>query len=261
MNQYDITALMESSHEPTLRPAVNDGGAMPGVLEIGTNPRLGPFTRDRGLVGFWRFEEGTGTTTADSSGNANTGTLLHGPTWQPPANCKQGRCLSFDGVDDFVVLPGATSIATRNNNITVKAWAFSRPLAQESIHRAIVSEIHPPNVDFTIFLQGAGHRLSAGFHDGAWHLISGSAFPMDRWVHVAATYDGRFIRLFMNGEQVTVSPDLNRLLPSGAEGWRIGRRHDSGGPSDMWNGLIDEVRIYNRALSASEIAAIYAATK
>jgi hypothetical protein len=128
---------MESSHESTLRPAVKDGGAMPGVLEIGTNTRLGPFTRDRGLVGFWRFEEGAGTTTADSSGNANTGTLFHGPAWQPPANCKQGRCLSFDGVNDFVRASHDASLNI-SSAVTIGAWARLNAFAG---HVTIVSKL------------------------------------------------------------------------------------------------------------------------
>jgi hypothetical protein len=119
---WNLTALLESNHEPILKTAINDGGAMPGVFELGTNTKLGPFTRDRGLVGFWRFEEGTGTSTADSSGTGNAGTLVNGPAWQTEANCKQGRCLSFDGVNDYVNAGNDASLSSSRSEMTVMAW-------------------------------------------------------------------------------------------------------------------------------------------
>jgi hypothetical protein len=251
---WNLTALMESSHESTLRPAVNDNGAMPGVLEIGTNSRLGPFTRDRGLVGFWRFEEGTGTTTADSSGNANTGTLFHGPTWQPPANCKQGRCLSFDGVDDFGEAPDSPSLSPRSA-ITIAAW----------VRMAALSGGFTP----ITHKHGEARAWWFGFHPNSSTVIhwsnEGGVFPhsvdghipsvLGTWRHLVVTYENGVGRRIYSDGGLVASDTATGLIPDTtgpmliAHGW------------DFWHGLIDEIRIYNRALSAAEIQAIYAATK
>ena len=64
-----------------------------------------------GLVGHWSFDEGSGTTTADRSGNGNTGTLNYGAAWEPSAQCKVGGCLSFDGVDDYVRVADAAELS------------------------------------------------------------------------------------------------------------------------------------------------------
>src|SRR5690606_37741696 len=77
---FELTALMES--EKRADAAITDGGMLPGVLQKGTHIDLTPPTRDRGLVGYWTFDEGSGTSAYDSSGNSNTGTLTNGPTWQ-----------------------------------------------------------------------------------------------------------------------------------------------------------------------------------
>jgi hypothetical protein len=252
---WNLTALMESSHESTLRPAVKDGGAMPGVLEIGTNPRLGPFTRDRGLVGFWRFEEGTGTTTADSSGNANTGTLT-GPTWQPPANCKQGRCLSFDGVDDFANM-SLSNFPASMTDVTLAFWARpSGALTTNSLFIATPDDagnrinLHFPWSNGAIFWD-FGHAEAGGRLSTTWSSTWNNA-----WAHfVFTSQSGVGQRIFRNGVLLSSDADASSFS-RGARTLDIARLGTT-----FWGGLLDDVRIYNRTLSASEIAAIYAATK
>jgi hypothetical protein len=251
---WNLTALMESSHESTLRPAVNDGGAMPGVLEIGTNPRLGPFTRDRGLVGFWRFEEGTGTTTADSSGNANTGTLLHGPTWQPPANCKQGRCLRFDGVDDNVNVGNASILSSSRNETTVMAWFR---LNGWSPSWEFVTHGGAGGTAFGVDL-GKHFRVAMSIGGTRHHLPSlNRGTLLGTWYHIASTYSAttRTVKFYVDG--VAMGSDV---IPGGSLETG-GNTIIAAGEGFFVNGFIDEVRIYNRALSPAEISAIFNATR
>ena len=95
---YKLTALFES--EKYTERAAKDGGVDLAEYEIGTNLSLAPFTH--GLVGYWKFDEGSGTTASDSSGYGNTGTLSTGASAPGWTTGKVGGALSFDGVDDYV---------------------------------------------------------------------------------------------------------------------------------------------------------------
>lgn len=87
-----------------------------------------------GLVGHWAFDEGTGTTAADGSGNGRKGTLEYGPTWAPSGACRIGGCLSFDGTDDYVRV--ANSAALRiTGNITISAWI--KPTGSRTVQSAL----------------------------------------------------------------------------------------------------------------------------
>jgi len=218
--------------------------------------RIESFRSYKDLVGLWKLDEGIGTSTFDSSVNDNHGTINNGATW---VEGKIGKALSFDGVDDYISIGSGVS-STIGNQITVSAWVYSNILTQSSTYRAMVTEAYDGdgNVEFELFLSGSKHVLSAGFFDGSWHLVSeGIGFTFNKWIFVTATYDGHYIRIYRDGTEVASSSDLNRALPSGTNGWRIGRRHDQGTPSDMWNGKIDDVSIYRRTKTADEIKADY----
>ncbi|MBT9144591.1 MAG: hypothetical protein DDT42_00433 [candidate division WS2 bacterium] len=215
---------------------------------------------DANTMGRWALSEnpaGTAPQMRDSTTNANHGTTHGAMTPAQSVEARIARGLNFDGVNDWVFLPGAVSTPI-GNHITVEAWVHSNPLPQASAYRGIVAEIFPTNVNFTLHLNGSNHLLRAGFFDGGWHIIQETTpFPISQWVHVAATYNRHFIRIHRDGIQVAVSADLNRPLPTTLDGWRIGRRHDYANPSDMWNGLIDEVRISNIARSPAWIRASF----
>ena len=165
----------------------------------------------------------------------------YGSLWTP-----QGR--KFDGVDDYVETEANPAFDV--SQITVEGWALS--YSGDGDYKAIATEKYTATVKFELHM--ASSKLTASFNDGTWHTISDpDAFPLNQWQHCVGTYDGHYIRLYRNGNQVAISGDLNLALPSGTNIWRVGRRHDTSGEGNIWNGLIDEVRIYNRALTPQEI--------
>lgn len=111
---WELTALFES--EKQSEKAAKDGGVDPAMYEVGTNLKLSPFVR--GLVGYWSFDEGQGTTAYDASGFGNNGTLTNGPTW---VDGKVGKALSFDGVDDYVSI--SISSVLNVQKLTVLVWS------------------------------------------------------------------------------------------------------------------------------------------
>ncbi len=180
------------------------------------------------------------------------------PQRPKPAAKTPDSVLSFDGLSSYVDLANGIS-ALIDNQITVEAWAYSNDLLQKSEYRAIASDKYPDGgnkVKFELYLMEEDHKLSGGFYDSSWHSVSSdSGFPMNEWVHVAASYAGESIKLYQNGNLIQESDNLNVPLPTTGSGWRIGGRHDYSNPSDLWKGKITEVRIWNRVCSTDDIQA------
>ena len=218
----------------------------------GVQPATATSYLDRAIA-HWSFDRVEGTKVFDVAG-------LHDGTSAQPivlADGHLGKAMSFNGSNDEVALPAKLSDRT-TTAITVEAWVWANPISAPSAYRVIVSEnlTTDDNVQFAIFLHnGFQHQLSAGFNEqGRWWQISETpAMPTNRWVHVAATYDGHFIRLYRDGAQVAISENINRALPRGTNGWWIGRRPDFRSSDSMWNGRIDEVAIFDRVLSEGDI--------
>ncbi|MEW5805288.1 MAG: LamG-like jellyroll fold domain-containing protein [Patescibacteria group bacterium] len=251
---FMLSGLMESTNNKVADQAINDGGRMPGVFELGSNLNLGPFTRDNGLVGYWTFDEGTGTTAYDYSGNNNTGTLTNGPTWQTSTNCKKGGCLSFDGVDDKVSISDSSSLHFGINNISLAFWMknISSPLSN-LIQKGNFNRFwatYSPNII----------RINSYFGSGKDYWLDSNINVNDGGYHfIVATYD-------RNGyEKIYIDGSFNQQMNiSGAAGISWDSSSSlliSPGTYGYFNGSIDDVRIYNRALSEAEIQAIYNATK
>src|SRR5690606_18753071 len=99
---FELNGIMESAKKRADTSLHKKN--LPGVIAKGNDLALNPLYNTQGLVGYWTFDEGSGTTANDSSGNNNTGTLTNGPTWQSGTSCKVGGCLSFDGSNDNVVI-------------------------------------------------------------------------------------------------------------------------------------------------------------
>src|SRR3990172_4359786 len=208
------------------------------------------------------MKETTGVTTYDSTSNANNGTKLAATEPNPTTSGQINGAQSFDGSNDYITL--SSSVSGSIDQITVSAWVYANTQGEASDYRAVVSEAFTGdnNVEFELYLTGANHNLSAGFYSGSWTTVSDTvAFPLNQWVHVLATYDGHYIKVYKDSVLVKTSTDLNKPLPNGANGWRIGRRHDSGNAENMWDGLIDEVRISNTVRSGDWVEAIYKSEK
>jgi hypothetical protein len=259
---WALSALLES--ERRLQEQANkDGGFSPGKFEVGTNLRL--IALSEGLVGWWPFEEGSGTTARDASKTGNTGTLLHGPTWQPPANCKQGRCLSFDGVDDVVTLPRDAFDFARPFSVTVwfrptscsasARWAMF--FWRNPVHNTPRNDI--PFYWHTADSNCAGETVQNECYINGVNCGSASWRPspslLNSWNHAAMTWDGATARIYGNGALrgsvpmsgiISVSSNFTISHPSTAQ---------------SFIGFLDEVRVYNRALAVDEISSIYGATK
>jgi parallel beta-helix repeat protein len=207
---------------------------------------------ETGLVGCWRFDENAGTTAYDSSGNGNDGTLC-GPEW---VQGKNGSALSFDGSDDYVEVPDSPTL--NPSAITVMAWVYFKELSSSfpSNNSMIISKgtDYDANGSFCLFATGPqGICLHMKDNGQDVYFIQMVDFVEGEWYHVAGTYDGSEMKIYINGE-FTGGWVTNISRTTDAGNLQIGALRKPG--EESWlNGTIDEVRIYDRALSKEEIQA------
>jgi PKD repeat protein len=194
-----------------------------------------------GPVAVYGFDEGTGTTALDTSGNGNTGTV-NAAGWTKTG--KYGGALSFNGTSSMVTVNDSASLDL-SVGMTLEAWVNPTALNAQVWMNVIIKPLAAPDsVDFV--LQGSSITTqlpSAAISTTLTNLSGTSLLPLNTWSHLAATYDGATMRLYVNGVQVASAPQTGPIAAS-SQPLTIGSN---------WSGLIDEVRIYNRALSASQI--------
>lgn len=187
-----------------------------------------------------------GATLYDLSGYGTHGTLNGGATWTAGI---RGSALSFNGTDGYVAMP-TRSIATV---ITVSAWVYSANFAQDGM---IVMK-QPVNGEWELFFQSfPDNEAIAGlkWRGSSLFGIAAPAPENNRWHHIAARQVGTSGQLFTDGVQSATG--TVGAIANGSGALRLGTFGGAG--QYTFTGLIDDVRIYNRALSDTEIADIYA---
>ena len=194
-----------------------------------------------GLVAAYGFEEGSGTTVTDLSGNHNTGTL-NGATRTTAGH--SGSALVFDGSTSRVDIPDSSSLDL-TSAMTLEAWVYPTSLGN---WRDLIYKVNDLYYLSGSSDQGAGVPAVGGTFSSA-NLYASSTLALNTWSHLAATYDGSTMRLFVNGGQVASRSQTGPIQTS------TGPLTLGGDPiyGQNWAGRIDEVRVYSRALSASEI--------
>jgi hypothetical protein len=200
-----------------------------------------------GLVAAYAFDEGTGTTTADATGKSHTGTLS-GATWTTAG--KNGKALSFNGTSSYVSAADAADLDL-TNGMTLEAWINPASLTSGGWNTIVMKEGSATTLAYSLYANDGNPRPSITVRIGTAdrEAMGTSAVPLNTWTHLAATYDGANLRLYVNGVQVGSLAQTGSMLVS-ARTLRIGGNSVWG---EYFNGLIDDVRIYNRALSATEI--------
>jgi hypothetical protein len=202
-----------------------------------------------GLVAAYGFEEGQGTVVGDSSGLNNVGTRS-GATWVTGG--RFGKALSFDGVNDIVTVNDSDSLDV-SVGMTLEAWVNPRSLGQFStiLMKEQFNDVAYVLYANTQYFGEVADRPSVEIKTSAnIHTAHTLQLPLNTWTHVAATYDGKELRLYINGSAVLTAV-TGPIVQSSRE-LRIGGNLVWG---EYFDGLIDEVRIYNRALTAQEIQA------
>jgi PKD repeat protein len=201
------------------------------------------------LVAAYGFDEGSGANTGDASGNGNMG-VISGASWALAG--RFGKALSF--TSGALVSVNDSSSLDLSDSITLEAWVYPTTLSGSWMNLIFKPNGDPGSQNPCYVLQGCTPTAqvpSLFVSPAASNLSAPSPLPINTWTHLAATYDGATLRLYVNGIQ-TASRAQTGTMSSSTDALTIGGNVFSG---QNWNGLIDEVRIYNRALGATEIQA------
>ncbi len=192
------------------------------------------------LVAAYSFDEGSGTVVLDALGNNGT---LQGPTW---TDGKYGNALLFDG-SSYVFIPDSDSLDI-TSELTIEAWVFPTEFKFDS---TIVDKT-TTGIPSNYFLSLRNGEVNFGFFSGSFsmHTTSGVNLIINTWYHVAATYSDALdnVSIYVNGVEV-LSDIETQPLTTNDEELRIGISYSGG----AFMGKIDNLRIYDEALSAGEI--------
>ena len=197
---------------------------------------------EEGLVAYWPFDEGTGKTAEDVTGNGHDGKFAGAPKW---VDGKFGTALEFDGEEDHVVVADDAALAIEEN-ITFMAW-FS-PSDVLTSRRLMVKN----NSIFVIF--DFGNKDSIDFlvkPDNTFAESTTTDWKVGEWYHFAGTFDGKTMKVYVNGKLEGEAANNVPIAPSDLELWIGG--DDFGRPTDFFPGTIDEVRLYEKTLTEAEI--------
>jgi hypothetical protein len=232
--------------------------------------------KDPTLVGWWKLDESAGVQAADSSGNGNTGTLTLGITWVD-GHAPGHRAIDIDGNDEHDVDLGNPPVLQIAGSFTLAAWVNARSFHLGTMQDdAIVSRDDGLHGAVGWSLKGT-EDCSAGEHFAIQVGINGTNY-VERcttmtpaygfWYHVVGVYDApqQTLDTYINGaldDDMLFPPSAavpqKQSVPSSAVHVQIGNTEpltsDSGG-TQTWDGQLDDIRIYNRALDSAEIAAL-----
>ena len=214
--------------------------------------------RGPGIAGWWRGEGNT----VDSI-NGNNGTLVNGTTY---TSGEVGATFAVNGTNQYVQIPQSPSLDLTGNQVTVEFWMRGNPNNAMGVYQGLVtSDFYLVSIDIGNPPTGPGIDFDISSNGGiSWAQTSnangiGANVPPGEWHHVAGVYDGTKVQLYIDGQ-----PFGNPFLHTGnisamqpGHFLTIGSEAGRGVSGRNFNGQIDEASVYNRALSESEINAIY----
>jgi PKD repeat protein len=221
----------------------SDGTTTSTAANVAIAVTAAPVT-NTGLVAAYGFNEGTGTAVADSSGKGNAG-VASNATWTTAG--RFGKALRFNGTSSWVTVSDSPSLDL-TTGMTLEAWVY--PEGSIGGWRNIMMK-EQPGSDVYYIETVDGNMVGDVFVSGSTHHIySDNAIPLNTWTHLAATYDGTNLRIYINGSQATTYQRVAGAIQTSGSPLRIGGNAIWG---EYFQGLIDEVRVYNKALTAAQI--------
>jgi hypothetical protein len=206
---------------------------------------------DLTLKGYWKLDDGSGTTASDSSGNANHGTLLpappNGPVW---TTGHLNGALEFDGTNDYVNV--GTSDFGATSEITIAFWVYATGsgtgyqtlIARNLSVHSFAVELSKTTAKFRTVI-----RTAAGTN----YLNSNAVLPPDSWHHFALTYRSGERVVYVDSVRDNSNALTGDLRPYASDTTTLG----TNGVGQFFRGRLDDVRIYSRALTAQEVEALF----
>jgi hypothetical protein len=205
-----------------------------------------------GLVGWWKMDDGSGSSAADSSGNGNTGSLVNGPAWD---HGKIGGAINFSATNQYVQVSGAFNFTSQD--FSLAAWVYANTLVDANNGPVILYKGDYQNKGYYLQLLDNG-EIGFTTNQSGVNQGTGSAtgvFKIGGWHHVAVTRSGANVDIYYDGVDVTSSHATHINPASSTDPFVIGSYYVN--PNDTLSGRMDDVRVYNRALAPSEVWRLY----
>jgi PKD repeat protein len=204
-----------------------------------------PDTSSNGLVAAYGFEDASGTAVADASGKGNNGTINGAVSI---STGHSGKALKFNGSSNWITVNDSASLDLATG-MTLEAWVY--PLSQSNGGNTIILKEAPGAEVYALYSEEDVNLPVSYINNGSYRNVTGpNRLPANTWTHLVATYDGSYQRLYVNGVQVAQKAQSGQIQQSSGV-LRIGGNSVWG---EYFDGYIDEVRIYNRALTATEVS-------
>ena len=232
-----------------------------------------------GPVGWWKMDECQGTQVADWSGNANHGTLSIGASgtqnsvgtcsvgtsaaWTNGATGKLNSSINLDGLDDYIKVTSATGgILNPLDNLTLSTWVYWGGAGTGTPY--IISKGWGDVYELTLSSGRPRLQIVNDWATGDYQqVIATTTLNQSQWYHLVGTYDKQKIKIYINGV-LNNTADYTKSMKQASNPFKIGANHQGGEdypnyPSywHMFKGLIDDVRIYNYALTATQVKTLY----
>jgi len=219
-----------------------------------------------GLVGYWSFNgadtnwtSATAGTTNDLSGNNNTGTLTNMSRSASPAPGISGQALKFDGVDDYVDVGNMASSINKSQG-SFSAWVFVRryPNANQTSATGIieVGSSASSNNGITLSPPGSGAYINMHYRTNGVSTNSTVSVPTGAWHNIVGTWTESTLTIYLDGA-LADSDNNGSITTATLNQARIGSDALGTAGQGFFDGSIDEVRVYNRALTPAEIMELY----
>jgi type II secretory pathway pseudopilin PulG len=221
---------------------------------ISTSTASSSVNLNSGLVGYWKFDEGTGTTAYDSSGNTNNGTW-YGNNSGTSGHYSLGKIGpwsgAFAGSTNYVVTPSVThNIGTQD--FTFAAWIYLNDYSSGDVTGPTIMSNGPYVPWFGVDANQSGNNKSLSYYWGGWHRFN-TSLPLTTWTNVVLVRHAGVISAYLNAvKESTTYNDSSNM----ANNYMLFGESSTGG-TDHLHGLLDDARFYNRALSVAEISQLY----
>jgi hypothetical protein len=210
---------------------------------------------ESGLVAYYPFSGNA----SDASPNHNDPTSISNPVLKPDRLGSPGAAYEFNGISDYIMVPDVSSL--RVSSITLAVWVKIHSV--KSTHQTIVAKYwgstgqsEQRSFAFELAPYDARPKFTGVFGGQNFAFAGNVGVPVNTWWHLAVTYDGAMMKIYVNGV-LDDSVSHSGGLDLGSNELTIGSTNTTGYDNTFFDGLIDEVFMYDRALSDSEMMSLY----
>jgi len=210
-----------------------------------------------GLVGHWAFDENQGTNAADSSGSGFDGSIS-GASWFDSSQCQIGNCLSFDGINDLVDMGDVLDFT---GDFSLAAWIYRAGDSVSGSSGTIIGKELNTNAQYVLDVPDSdvdsANRLAiAVYTDGTAKVFNSlTTITNGQWTHVAFTREGNLNSLYIDGSPSGSGTSTGSMFAN-SDPFRVGHAKARYNQDNYFNGRIDDVRVYDYALTESEVSSL-----